>query len=115
MARLELVSTQHAHCLIDALEDTLVALPMGDMFAHTVGGLAPLHSRHTDYTLTVPRQFYRWGLDCNMVENSDISDCILPRPTIWPLRSSILSTTTGIPLEAEPASTLSTPPCQVRD
>jgi hypothetical protein len=45
VARLELVSAMYAHCLIDPLEDTLLALPMGDTFVHfTVGGLAPLHS-----------------------------------------------------------------------
>jgi hypothetical protein len=51
VARLELVSsTQLAHCFIDAIESTLLSLLMGDRFAHfTVGGIAPLHSKHTTY------------------------------------------------------------------
>jgi hypothetical protein len=45
---MELVSAQYAHSLIDAMEDTLLAFPMVDKFAHlTVGGLAPLHSNQT--------------------------------------------------------------------
>jgi hypothetical protein len=64
---------------MDALENILMALPMGDMFAHfIVGGLAPLHSRQTDYTPNIPRRFYCWGLDYSMVEHSDLSDYILP-------------------------------------
>jgi hypothetical protein len=56
VARLELVSAQYAHCMFNALEDTLLAFPMGDKVAHfTVGGLAPLHSKHTDYTPIVSR------------------------------------------------------------
>jgi hypothetical protein len=42
MARLELVLAHYAHCLIDALEDTLMALPMWDRLASfNVGGFAP--------------------------------------------------------------------------
>jgi hypothetical protein len=38
------------HCLVDELEVILRAFPMGDMLAHfTVGSLAPLHGRYTEY------------------------------------------------------------------
>jgi hypothetical protein len=86
-----------------------IALPVGDWFAHfTVGGLAPLHNRHIDYTPTVLRQFYMWDHDCNVMEKSGFA--ILPRPIGWPVRSSTLSTTAGIPLEAEHVYILSTLP-----
>jgi hypothetical protein len=43
VAHLELVSAQIAHSLIDALDDTLLAFPMGDMCTHfTVRGFGPL-------------------------------------------------------------------------
>jgi hypothetical protein len=61
------------------LEDTLFVFPMGDRLAHfTVGGLAPLHNKHADYLPRVQRQFYRWGLDCRMVEKSDFTNSLLP-------------------------------------
>jgi hypothetical protein len=42
IACLELVSAQYALCLIDALENTLLALPLGDRFAHfTVSEMPP--------------------------------------------------------------------------
>jgi hypothetical protein len=65
--------------MIDALEDTLLVLLMGERFAHfTVGSFVPLHSKHTDYTPIVRRLSYRWGLDCSMVGKSDFTNFILP-------------------------------------
>jgi hypothetical protein len=51
VARLEIFSAQYAHCLIDALEDTLLVFPMGDRLAHFVlGGLAPsIVNKRTTY------------------------------------------------------------------
>jgi hypothetical protein len=68
VARLELVTTQYAHSLIDALKGTLLAGPMEDRSAHfIVSGMAPIRNKQLDYAPTVDRQFYRWGLDCHMV------------------------------------------------
>jgi hypothetical protein len=79
VARLELISTHYAHYLIDALEDTLLAFPMGDTLTHfTVGGHAPLHTQPTDYTPIVSRPFYRWGLKCSTVVKSDFTNFIIP-------------------------------------
>jgi hypothetical protein len=79
VARLELVSTQYAHRLIDALEDTLLAILMGDRFANfTVGDMAPLRKTLPAYTPTVDRKFSIWGLNCRMVDLSDLTDYILP-------------------------------------
>jgi hypothetical protein len=61
------------------MEDTLLAFPMEGRFAHfTVGGCAPLQSKQTTYTPIVPRQFYQWGLNCSMVDMSDLPNFILP-------------------------------------
>jgi hypothetical protein len=79
MTSIELVSAQCAHYRIGALEDTLLPLLVGDKVAHfTVGGLAPLHSIHTDYNPNVLRKFYRWGLEYSIVEKLDLSNYILP-------------------------------------
>jgi hypothetical protein len=41
VARIELVSSQYTHFLINAVDNTVLAIPMEDMLAHfTVGGLA---------------------------------------------------------------------------
>jgi hypothetical protein len=40
--------------------------------------MAPLRSKQPDYTPTIDLQLYRWGLDCRMVELSDITDVALP-------------------------------------
>jgi hypothetical protein len=64
--------------VIETLEDTLFVFPMGGRLAHfTVVGLAPFHSKHTYYAPTVQRHFYRWGLDCLMVETSDFANSLL--------------------------------------
>jgi hypothetical protein len=68
VVRLELVSAQYAHCLIDAHEDTLLAFPMGDRVS----------IKQTNYIPIVGRLFYQWGLDCSMVEKSDFANFILP-------------------------------------
>jgi hypothetical protein len=60
IAGLELVSAQFAHCVIDSLENTLLAFPMGDMFAHfEIGGLVPLYNKQTEYIPTLSKLFYR--------------------------------------------------------
>jgi hypothetical protein len=60
VARLELVTAQFAHCLIDALDDFILAFHMGDMLAHfTVGGIAPLHNKQTACVPAVSKHFYR--------------------------------------------------------
>jgi hypothetical protein len=43
-----------------------------------VSGKAPLRTTLPNYTPTVDRQFYVWGLDCRMVELSNSTDFILP-------------------------------------
>jgi hypothetical protein len=59
VVRLELISAQYAHCLIDALEDTLLAFPMGGRIVHfTVSDMGPLRETLPDYTHTVDRHFY---------------------------------------------------------
>jgi hypothetical protein len=79
VARLELVSAQYAHNLIDALEDALLAFPMWDTFARfTMSGTGPLRKTLPDHTPTVDRQLYKWGLDFRMVELSDFADFIVP-------------------------------------
>jgi hypothetical protein len=53
---------------------------MGDRVAHfNVSGKAPLRTMLPNYTPTVDRDFYRWGLDCRMVELPNFADFILPR------------------------------------
>jgi hypothetical protein len=65
--------------MIDALEDTLMALAMVDKFANfTVGDLFPLHMRQTDYIPNVPRKLYRWGFDCIKGKKAYLSNFILP-------------------------------------
>jgi hypothetical protein len=79
VARLELVSSQFAHFLIDVLKDTLLAFPIGDLFAHfTVRRLAPLHSKQTEYMPTVIKLFYRYGLDYRLIETSGFTNVNLP-------------------------------------
>jgi hypothetical protein len=79
-ARLELVLAQYALCLIDAIEDTILALPMGDRGAHfIVSGKAPLHTALHNYTPTVNRQLFKRGLDCRIVELSNFADFIIPQ------------------------------------
>jgi hypothetical protein len=52
---------------------------MGDGFAHfTVSGMGPLRKPLPHYTLTIDRQFYRWGLDYCVVDISDFTEFILP-------------------------------------
>jgi hypothetical protein len=56
VARLELVSAQFTQCLIDALEDTMLAFLMGNKFAHlSVGGITPLLSKQNEYIPPTPR------------------------------------------------------------
>jgi hypothetical protein len=79
VVRLELVSAQYAHCLIDALEGKLLAFPMGDRFVHfIVSDKAPLRETLPDYTPTIDRKFYIWGLTCCVVKLSDSTCFILP-------------------------------------
>jgi hypothetical protein len=79
VARLELVSAQYVICLIDALEDILLAFPLGDRFAHfTTNGMPPLPTTLPNYTPTCDRMFDIWGLNCRMVELSKFTDFVLP-------------------------------------
>jgi hypothetical protein len=43
-----------------------------------VGGIAPLHSKQTEYIPAVRRLFYRCGLDCSILEKFYFTNFILP-------------------------------------
>jgi hypothetical protein len=43
-----------------------------------MGGPASLHSKQTKYIPTIDRSFYLRGLECRIVEASDIKNFILP-------------------------------------
>jgi hypothetical protein len=62
VARLNLVSSQYTLCLVDALEDSHLAFPLGDIVARfTMSGKPPLRAALPSYTHTVELQFYIWG------------------------------------------------------
>jgi hypothetical protein len=76
VARLELVSAILAHCLIDAVGDTLIAFHMRDRFAHfTVGELAP---RSTGLHTASQQPILPLGLDCKLIETSGFTNFVLP-------------------------------------
>jgi hypothetical protein len=66
-------------CLIDALDDILLAFPAGDRFAHfTLSGKPPLRTTLPNYTPTIDRHFYIWGLNRCMDTLSNLTDSSLP-------------------------------------
>jgi hypothetical protein len=84
VARLELVSAQYGLCMIDPLKDPLLAFFMGDRFARLkMSGKPHLRTTLSNYTPTVDRQFYKWGLDCCMVELSNLTYLSYLRPIKW--------------------------------
>jgi hypothetical protein len=65
VARLELVSAQHTHCLIDATSESMLALPIGERFAHfTVPGSPPPQGRKPD-TPDLPQDLPQMGTRYN--------------------------------------------------
>jgi hypothetical protein len=59
---MELISAQYTHRLIDANEKSLLAVLIGDHFAHiTFFGTAPLKGKKSTVSPTVDKNFYKWG------------------------------------------------------
>jgi hypothetical protein len=84
--------------------------PMGDRFAHfTVGSLAPSELDRPTKPLLFPKSFAAGASTTTWRKSRSFLTTCYPRRTGWTLRLLNLSTTTRIPLEAELASTPSTP------
>jgi hypothetical protein len=72
VARLYLVSAQHAYFLINATTESLLAFYVGDPLADvTLSRTAPIQGRKAGVFPTIDRIFNKWRLNCRMVDAPD--------------------------------------------
>jgi hypothetical protein len=78
VARLELVSPSGKNGSVDATSKSMLALPIGDRFAHfTISITTPPMAVKLPFPLLSTRPTYEWALDYRMIETSDLKKFVL--------------------------------------